>query len=242
MESALYTGKVFHQRFVPKRHGFSYNIFLLWLKLDEVEQLNQNLLGFSSKGFAPLQFKRSDYLGDAQEPLQQSVLTKMSKLAGQALHGDVFFLGQVRNFAMYFSPVNFYFLRNNLGQYSHMLAEVSNTPWNQRHCYLVDLAVQADCAKTFHVSPFNPMDMLYRWRIAPPASRLELELSCYKNQRHFSAGLKMQRQPLNSKTLRNVIIRMPSMMIKTVAGIYWQALKLAIKRLPIYSHPDKQKG
>lgn len=240
MESAIYKGKVFHARHVPKKHHFHYNIFLFWLDLDELPQLQQQVTGFSLRNFAPAQFKRSDYLGPMQQPLKDSVLERMSQLAGRQLSGKVFLLGQVRVFGLYFSPVNFYYLRDESGFYSHVLAEVSNTPWNNRHHYLVDLRDQQDDQKAFHVSPFNPMDMQYQWNILQPNQKLALHLSCKKDIRHFDANLQLVREELNSKSLFNVMLSIPSMTLKTVFGIYWQALKLFVKGIPVYSHPDSK--
>jgi DUF1365 family protein len=239
VQSAIYKGYVYHSRYVPKKHAFSYKIFLLWLDLDEISEVEKQVRGFSRTFWSPLRFKREDYLGDPKLPLKQSVLQKMSQLAGKDLNGQIFLLGQVRTFGLYFSPVNFYYLRNEDGHFSHLLAEVSNTPWDQRHCYLVDLAEQKDCAKMFHVSPFNPMDMQYKWRISQPEQNLTLTLSCYKDIKHFVASMKLIRQELNSSSLTRVLLTIPSMTIKTVVGIYWQALKLFLKRLPIYANPTQ---
>lgn len=237
MESALYVGKVFHQRFVPKRHAFNYRIFLFWLDLDEIELLDKTVRGFSHRPWSLVRFKREDYLGDTTSSLTDSVVHRMSELAGKPLHGKVFMLGQVRIFGLYFSPVNFFYLLGEDGTFSHMLAEVSNTPWNQRHHYLVDLNNQIDCDKAFHVSPFNPIDMQYHWQVNQPDQRLDLSLGCSQGEKHFEASLNLQKQQLNSKTLSRVLMSIPSMTIKTVAGIYWQAFKLFLKGVPYYGHP-----
>lgn len=241
LESALYVGEVYHQRVVPKHHEFTYKIFLFWIKLNELPRLNNEVKGFSNRGFAPTQFKREDYLGDTSLSLEHAVLDKMNELCDSTLQGDVFLLGQVRMFGLYFSPVNFYFLRDQELGFTHMLAEVSNTPWNKRHHYLVDLKHQKPCDKAFHVSPFNPMDMQYHWSVKTPDEDLNLKLSCFKQQRHFTAALNMTKKSLNSKTLLRVILSIPSMTIKTVFGIYWQALKLFIKRVPFYGYPSNNK-
>ena len=241
MDSALYLGKVFHARHIPKKHQFSYNIFLVWLALDEVDSLAENVRGFSSTHWAPMEFRRSDYLGDPQQPLHREVLNRMSELAGEQLQGRVFMLGQVRMFGLFFSPVNFYYLRSSDGSYSHVLAEVSNTPWNERHHYLVDLKTQDNNGKAFHVSPFNPMDMQYHWKIQQPDQKLALHLSCSKQGKHFDASLQMNRKKLNSKSLLRVLMSIPNMTIKTVWGIYWQALKLFIKGVPVYPHPASKR-
>ncbi|MFT4993391.1 MAG: DUF1365 family protein [Paraglaciecola sp.] len=241
MQSAVYQGLVLHKRYHPKPHKFNYRIFLLWLDLDELDEIDNTVKGFSSRHWAPLRFKRSDYLGDPDQSLKQSVLDRMSQLATKPLSGKVFFLGQVRTFGLYFSPVNFFYLQDASGAYTHLLAEVSNTPWNQRHYYLVDLAEQQDCQKAFHVSPFNPMDMTYKWHIAQPGEQLRLSLSCHKEIKHFTASLNLTRQELNSNQLVNVVLSIPSMAIKTLWGIYWQAIKLFFKRMPIYPHPSQGK-
>lgn len=241
LESALYKGTVFHARFLPKKHQFNYQIFLYWIKLSELEQLDSKIKNFAyqSKAWSMVRFKRSDYLGDHTEKLEHSVLEKMNALHphdNETLDGDVFMLGQVRTLGLYFSPVNFYYLRNNEGVFTHILAEVSNTPWNERHHYLVDLNKQEDTDKKFFVSPFNPMDMIYQWNIKPPDKHLSLSLTCLKKQKHFVASLQLEKQALNSTTLFKNLVSIPSMTIKTVFGIYWQATKLFFKRIPIYSH------
>lgn len=237
MQSALYVGKVHHARHIPTKHAFSYQIFLFWLALDEVEQLVNNVKGIGFGKASPVRYRREDYLGDPSVSHQDAVLARMNELSDAPLTGRVFMLGQLRMFGLYFSPVNFYYLQRDDGIFSHMLAEVSNTPWNERHHYLVDLQHQQDAPKAFHVSPFNPMDMTYTWRVAQPADRLDLAMSCVKETRHFDASLQMTKRELNSRTLFNVMCSIPSMTVKTVVGIYWQALKLLIKGTPIYDHP-----
>lgn len=242
IESAIYRGKVYHQRFKPTQHKFDYDIYLFWLKLesDELNALSGTLKHFSAHNKARVRFKREDYLGDASISLEQAVLERMTELNdGKALGGDVFMLGQLRMWGLYFSPVNFYYLRNTEGKYTHMLAEVSNTPWNERHHYLVNLDTQADTPKAFHVSPFNPMDMTYKWSISQPSSRLSLAMDCVREDKEFSAGINLTKFTLDNANLSNALKRIPSMTIKTVAGIYWHALKLLLKRTPLYTHPEK---
>lgn len=242
MESAIYKGKVYHQRFKPTQHKFDYDIYLFWLKLesDELNALSDTLTYFSAHSKARVRFKREDYLGDPSISLKQAVLERMTELnGGKALNGDVFMLGQLRMWGLYFSPVNFYYLRNVEGKYTHMLAEVSNTPWNERHHYLVNLDTQADTPKAFHVSPFNPMDMTYKWSISQPSSRLSLAMDCVREDKEFSAGINLTKFTLDNANLSAALKRIPSMTIKTVAGIYWHALKLLLKRTPLYTHPEK---
>ena len=242
IESAIYKGKVYHQRFKPTQHKFDYDIYLFWLNLEstELNALSSSLKHFSARSKARVRFKREDYLGDPSISLKDAVIERMTELnGGKALDGDVFMLGQLRMWGFYFSPVNFYYLRNAEGKYTHMLAEVSNTPWNERHHYLVDLNTQDDTPKAFHVSPFNPMDMTYKWSISQPSSRLSLAMDCVRTDKEFSAGINLTKFTLDNANLSAALKRIPSMTIKTVAGIYWHALKLLLKRTPLYTHPEK---
>jgi DUF1365 family protein len=240
VDSSLYQGTVTHSRFTPVKHSFTYKITLFWLKLDEIEKLNKEVSFFSSNKPAWVRFKQTDYLDNDSTPLESQVRNKMSTLSGMTLKGDVYMLGQLRTLGMYFSPVNFYFLRHKeQTEFSHMLAEVSNTPWGEKHCYLVDMAAQEDNKKVFHVSPFNPIDMQYRWNVNQPNERFAMRLSCIRGEKHFEAGLSLSRQPLTSQTLRKALLKVPSFTLMSLIGIYWQALKLFIKGAPIYDHPNK---
>ncbi|NMH58905.1 DUF1365 domain-containing protein [Alteromonas ponticola] len=242
MQSAIYHGNVFHQRFRPTRHAFNYSMFLFWLKLDEIDQICSSVKYISTSRLSLVQFRRQDYLGDAEESLAVAVRKKMSTLHGSPLVGDVFLLGQLRTLGFYFSPVNFYFLRNIHGTFTHMLAEVSNTPWHETHCYLVDLDKQEDSPKAFHVSPFNPMDMVYKWRVSAPDEKLSIALDCHQQKKDFTAGLTLQRQPLTTQNLRKCLFKIPGMSIKTVVGIYYQALKLWLKGTPFYPYASEKHG
>lgn len=237
MTSSIYWGDVYHQRFRPTRHTFNYRFMQWFIALDELTQVQQQSRWFSTSGIAPLWFRRKDYLKDEEGTLQQAVLSKMSKLAEQPLQGRVFFLGNIRTFGLFFSPVNFYFLQQQQ-RFTYMLAEVSNTPWLERYYYLVDLSQpDAITPKAFHVSPFNPMNMTYHWKITPPAEKCLIQLSANTEQKDFVAGMKLTRSPLNREQIKRVLTTTPVMALKIISGIYWQALKLFIKRTPFYGHP-----
>ena len=237
LSSAIYSGETYHERFVPKSHKFKYQIMMFWLNLDEIDRLDEQLSLFKKERFSWVQFKRADYLGDPQSDLKESVLNKMSSLAEKELQGKIYLLSPLRILGMYFSPVNFYYLENQDGKFTHLLAEVSNTPWNERHCYLVDLITQENTDKAFHVSPYNPIDMVYQWKVSSPGEKLNLKLECHKEEKHFTAAISLKKSPLTNGTLQQTLFQFPSMTIKTVFGIYWQAARLFFKRVPIYDHP-----
>ncbi|RUO55588.1 DUF1365 domain-containing protein [Pseudidiomarina homiensis] len=239
--SAILKGRVYHRRLRPTQHAFDYPTAQWWLALDELPQLQQKSWLLSTHRFAPLWFRRKDYLRGTEGDLTSAVLTKMSELAGEALQGRVYFLGSLRTFGLYFSPINCYFLEQGDSEnYTHMLAEVSNTPWNERHYYLLDLSQPLEHDKAFHVSPFNPLAMRYQWQINAPQNteghKSAIHLAAVKEERHFTATMKLQRQELNRKAIRHVLYRYPINTLTTVLAIYWQALRLWLKKTPIYDH------
>ena len=183
LNSGIYYGTVTHSRFTPIKHHFSYKMALLAIDLDEVDSISRMGRIFASQRRALLRFNPADYLTtftskdnlnrklDIEEPsasaLKIRVLQQVAELGGEERCNRVLFVGQIRHFGVYFSPVNFYFCYQNQ-QPLYMLAEVSNTPWDQRHCYLVDLSAPETTDKVFHVSPFMNLDMRYQWHVAPP--------------------------------------------------------------------------
>lgn len=247
-ESAIYTGVVRHRRFTPSIHEFDYSIFMLLLKADEIPQVMQKFWQLGTNVLRWGRFNRQDYVGDKSGDLSQGVKSKIAEKLGMHvgdIHGDIYLLGQLRYFGFYFSPLNLYYLKEE-GEFKYMLAEVSNTPWNEKHYYLINLQNAQRHSKEFHVSPFNPMDQDYQWRVVPPAidhKRCLVHIDIFSKsedqKKVFDATLKLNRVTLNQKELMRVLVRTPMQTFNIVTGIYWQALKLLLKRLPLYQHPSR---
>jgi DUF1365 family protein len=237
LNSALYTGRVHHCRYTPHRHAFDYPLYMFSLDLDEIARIQASVRAFSSGFFSPLRFRRADYLGDPQQDLKQTVLLKAEELGADNSRIDkVMLLGQVRCFGLYFSPVNFYFLLHQ-GEAVYMLAEVHNTPWNETHCYLVNVVSPQSQPKQFHVSPFMGMDMHYEWKIKLLDNRISIHIENWKTEKLFDATLALVRLPLDNSSVKTVLRHWPVMTLSIVRGIYWQALRLFIKKIPYHSHP-----
>lgn len=247
-ESAIYKGVVRHRRHMPTTHEFVYPIFMLLLKADEIPGVMQKFWQFGSNLLRWARFRRADYIGGNNEDLSKAVKHKIAEKLGQQssdIEGEVYLLGHLRYLGLYFSPLNLYYLKQQ-NEFRYMLAEVSNTPWNEKHYYLVDLQTTPRLSKEFHVSPFNPMDQDYQWRVVPPTAdhdkclvHIDIFSKGGEHQKVFDATLKLNRLELNQKQLTGVLLSTPIQTLSMVVGIYWQALKLLLKRMPLYQHPNK---
>jgi hypothetical protein len=236
MKPAIYTGFVTHKRYIPRIHAFKYPFFMWFLNLDHIERQADMGWWFSTKRFALSRYNRADYLGPPDEPLHISVKKRMQELTSEPVSGEIFGLLNLRTLGLYFSPVNFYFGYDESDNCTHMLAEVSNIPWNERHHYahyLGNSQFSPSQTKAFKVSPFNPVDQRYTWTIEPPSRSVGVGIAVYDNRGHiFDARLKLQRHALTLSSVRRQLMRKPVMTASTVGGIYWQAFKLYLKGVP----------
>ena len=244
MNSALYQGWISHRRHLPRGHAFRYRIGLLYLDLTEQDAvLALSPLAGRSR-WAPFAFRESDYLPHltaAGMPLEQAVRQCVEQALGRAPLGRICLLSQPRSWGLAFNPASFFYCFEADGRLAAILCEVSNTPWRERYHYVLPAHTEGESrqrvAKAFHVSPFLPRDVEYRMRFAPPGERLHIHMEDWQGaDRLFEAGLGLTRRELNRASLHRHLLAFPWMTAKTVLAIYWQALRLLLKRMPLFDH------
>ena len=230
---------------------FKYRLFFMFLDLAELPTLFDIHPLWSYERFSIACFRRRDHFGDPAIPLNQAVSDLVEDRLGSRPNGPIRLLTHLRYFGHCFNPASFYYCCDSAAkEIETIVVEIHNTPWGERHCYV--LSAEQDehpikywrrhqFAKAFHVSPFINMDIHYDWRFRLPDNSIRVHMIDYENGRKlFDASLALQRQPINRQVLTRVLFRYPMMTGKVITLIYWQSLRLLLKRTPFFTHPEER--
>ncbi|HTT04696.1 MAG TPA: DUF1365 domain-containing protein [Steroidobacteraceae bacterium] len=247
LASAVYEGVVHHRRHLPHPHAFRYRIAQLYLDLDEIDRIFERRWLWSVHRHNLAEFRRTDYLGPPDRSLADAVRDRAERATGERPAGPIRLLTHLRYGGYIFNPVSFYYCyAADAVTLACIVAEITNTPWHERHAYVLALE-QAErhgrhlhwsFPKDFHVSPFMGMNRQYAWRLTLPGEDLSVQMAVLREGvPEFDASLVLRRQPLDGRSLRRVLWRYPLMGAQVSAAIYWHALRLWLKRNPIHSHP-----
>lgn len=250
MNSAIYEGTVHHRRLTPVEHAFRYRVGMLYVDLDELPAALDVTPLWSARRGALAGLRRKDYLGDSRASLRDEVRDLVARRLGERPLGPVRLLTMPRTFGRSFNPVSFYFCfesgRDAEGDrsVSAIVAEVTNTPWGERHSYVMDArgggpVVRDDLDKAFHVSPFMGMDHRYRWSVTVPGEGLSVRIDSEREgQPAFEATLSLRRRPLTGRNLNRLLVRFPFAALRVLALIYGQALRLRFKGATYFPKPS----
>ncbi|MBU1188852.1 MAG: DUF1365 domain-containing protein [Gammaproteobacteria bacterium] len=244
-------GEVRHRRHLPQPHQLSYPQHMALLDVDRLPPLLQRSGFWSRLRRAGLGFRRADYMpGPAQHPEQPlgSVLRdRVQRETGVRPDGSIVLLGHLRQWGYCFNPVCFYFCHHQ-GRLAAIVAEITNTPWGERHAYVLDLNQAEPAAaghrfrfrKAFHVSPYMPMDIDYCWTFTVRDQHIAILMQLYREQQCvFDAAYGLRIEPLEEKRLRQLAWRHPLQCQRVWWGIYWHALRLKLKKIRFHPHPDR---
>lgn len=247
MDSCIYEGRVRHSRKKPAAHQFNYRLFMMYLDLGELPTLFERRWFWSTTRRSLARFRRTDHLGPEDQALDESVRDLVQKESGQRPAGPVRLLTNLSYFGYCFNPVSFYYCFSEDGEtVEYIVAEVNNTPWGERDTYVMKCTGGATGvsawrfrpSKKMHVSPFMPMDIEYDWVLSAPGDRLSVCMANSKDgERLFDAALILRRTEISGRSLAGVLLKFPLMTVWVIVAIYWQALRLWLKRVPVHTHP-----
>ena len=251
MNSAIYTGDIFHQRFQPMSHHFKYKIFMAYIDLDEIDILLPQSLFWGVNRSALISFHRQDYLSGSKLDLREAVQDLVFKRIGKKVEGPIRLLTHLRYFGHCFNPASFYYCFDKSGEeVETVIAEVTNTPWKERHSYVIEREpdeaglknITNQQQKELHVSPFFQMDHKYRFLFSEPKERLLVEIKNLKGSKTMhEAILRLRKHAFNQTQLLKIVTQFPFITLRVVSAIHWQAVKLWLKGATFYSNPGKPK-
>jgi DUF1365 family protein len=246
MRSAVYSGFVRHRRFGAPPNEFRYSLYMMYLDLEELPELFDGRWLWSARRPSLAWFRRGDYLGKAAEPLDGAVRREVERLTGRRPRGPIRLLTHLRYLGFVMNPVSFYYCFDEAGTgVDAVLAEITNTPWNERHTYAVSGEGRKGATgrphrfeKEFHVSPFMSMAHEYAWTFSDPGAELLVHMeNTVEGELVFDATLSLSRTEISGRSLAAALCRYPVMTARVAGGIYWQAVRLWMKGATFHPHP-----
>ncbi len=242
LASCLYEGWVSHRRFTPVEHAFRYRLFMVYLDLAELDRAFAGRWLWSARRPALAWFCRRDHVGDPARPLDDCVRELVAQETGHRPAGPIRLLTHLRYFGYCFNPISIFYCFDAADEgLEALVAEVTNTPWGERRCYVLTAVPghRYRFPKDLHVSPFMGLDLDYAWRCNPPGERLAVHMDVERAGRKlFDATLGLRRRPLSGVALAGALARHPLMTLKVIAAIHWEALRLWLKGVPVVDHPN----
>lgn len=258
LNNSVVKGWVRHRRYAPKPHLFEYDMKWTLLDLDEVENQfklsrlwsveKYNIVSYRAKDFHQNSTNESEEITSPKSN-KQNIIKTIKARTGKEFEGKVYMMSHLRNYGYNFNSVCFYYCYDLDETLAFIVSEITNTPWGERHSYVFDCAneesskcgkvYQYSFKKEFHVSPFIQMDMLYRWtfKVAKDELRVHMAVLTTEGKKYFDATFTGKLLPLTTSSMRKYGVSHALQPHKMSFLIYWQALKLWLKRLKVFDHP-----
>jgi DUF1365 family protein len=223
---------------------FAPRLFLAHLDVDALPSTLDGIPGWSARHHAPIHFRRRDFFDGGEWPLGDAVRDLVEQRLGRRPTGPVTLLAHLRAFGWLFNPLSVYYCWQPTGGLDALVLEVTNTPWGDRHWYVVDARdgeQSTTTAKAMHVSPFLPMDVDYHVTWTTPDDELRLRIEVERaGTPVFDADLQLHRVPLDRRRALTMPLRHWLMPLRVSLAIYREAAKLLIRRARFFPHPERE--
>lgn len=264
-DSAIYWGRVTHDRFLPRAHKFSYQVMMFDLYLDELDAISRDVKRIALEGHVTRRavarkwrnvlpgryvLRRDDFLPQYSGTLDEAAREMYHELVGDVAPGRIAILTNLRSLGWNFNPISLYFFYDG-ANLVNTVAEVTNTPWLERHLYVLGPPGAVEFAKAHHVSPFLEMAGRYRLTYFKPNERFRLSMKLFDlddvasdglGAKRFSATMNFDRVGLTGREVARAARRYPDMAFRVTLRIYVQAVRLFAKRIKYVPHPKSVNG
>ncbi len=238
----FYEGNIYHKRFHPRVHEFKYNFYLLDIDLNYFQNLKNSF--FSINKLNLLSFKTKDHFGKSDNFLE-NVEELLEKFNIKKTNNMRFLtLPRVLNFV--FNPLSALVIFNENNEATHLLAEVHNYN-NGRVIYPIILekkgkSYTGKVIKDMYVSPFFKTDGVYEFELKYDENKLFLKIDLFEdNEYKLTAIFNSKAKDFNKKSSLNIFFKYMFSTFLVVTRTYFQAIRLFIKGLKIYTPRDQDK-
>jgi DUF1365 family protein len=246
---AIYVGTLRHRRFRPRPHAFTYQIFMVLVDVDRIDEQMRVSAFTSVNRFNWASFNDRDHLGDPTQPLRARVAANAAEHGVVLPDGPLFLLTHLSYLGYAFNPISFYYCCDANGRVASVLCEVNSTFGEQCTYWLPapgpdgPKAFRHRTPKVMHVSPFMSMNVDYEFVVTPPDATVVAHMNTIERRDteespYFDATLVLERRPWTARALRAQLMRHPWMSAKVIGAIHWEAFKLWLKGVPSHPHPN----
>ena len=239
----LYRGTILHERLSPVYHKFCYPFTFFHFNLDDLQSLSEKYAFFGYNRKCLLEIRDVDYLRAKPKPIQEQLLEFFSP---EKENERTLIFTSPRYLGIAFNPVNFYFRISKKSELLKALVEVNNT-FGDRHLYTLNQlqkktngSYKASSKKTFHVSPFNPVEGEYHFTFKLNEQSVLLGINLYENgQCKMKTFMQGQAHTLNSRQIIRYCLMHPlDTALNAMPRIIFQASVLSLrKKLKVFKRP-----
>jgi DUF1365 family protein len=227
----FYEGEIFHKRYSPKEHQFTYDYFFLDINVSHIDTLHNGI--FSTNKLNLMSFYAKDHFGES-DSIVYNVYRLLDTLGwGKPYEMRFITLPRMANFV--FNPISMLLLLDNKKRVTHAIAEVHNYNGGR---VLYPMALELDnkgrylgsCPKTMYVSPFMGYEGEYHFTLEYTHEHFGLIVELNVNDSplllaHFSGNAK----PFSASSIRSLLYAHTFLTLFVVTRTLWQTLRLKLK-------------
>ena len=252
MNSHLYDCTLMHHRLKPRRHHFSYKVFMFYLDLNEIDDVCR-IIPFISRNKPNLySFRDTDHLQTGATTVRENLEIFLKERGIIPKPGRIMLLTNLRTFGYVFNPASFYFCYDENNKPLAIVAEVNNTFGETKPFVLLQNGEGPEDVftdrqdKLFYISPFFELDLSLDFKLRMPGDRLQILIRDFRDDEMvFHAALTGKSRPLTGGNVFRSLLRYPLLTLRIIVLIHWHAFLLYMKKIPYHrkaNNPQLQKG